>query len=102
MGLLGSVEDIAARRQTVLKRWAEFKEVAAQRRAKLQDSKKLQQFTRNCDELESWIASRLTIASEEAHKDTTNLQVDKLHCFGTLTSALLFFFFFVFFFFWVG
>ncbi|EGD77905.1 spectrin [Salpingoeca rosetta] len=74
VSLLGSVEQIAARRQAVLKRWSEFKEVAAQRRAKLQDSKKLQQFNRNCEELEAWIASRLKIASEEAHKDPTNLQ----------------------------
>eukprot|EP00043_Microstomoeca_roanoka_P018637 m.201569 g.201569 ORF g.201569 m.201569 type:complete len:2469 (+) comp16866_c1_seq3:1085-8491(+) len=87
VSLLGSVDQIAARRQAVLKRWSEFKEVAAQRRSKLQDSKKLQQFNRNCEELESWIASRLKIASEEAHKDATNLQA-KIKKHKTFTAEI--------------
>lgn len=48
---------------------------AAHRRAKLEDSKKLQQFIRDCDELESWIAQKLQIAIDDSFKESTNLQV---------------------------
>eukprot|EP00049_Salpingoeca_infusionum_P019358 m.361515 g.361515 ORF g.361515 m.361515 type:complete len:2425 (-) comp19658_c0_seq1:287-7561(-) len=72
--LLGSVDAISARRDTVLKKWSDFKAVAEQRRARLEDSKRLQQFTRDAQELETWIAGKLTVASDSAHSDTTNLQ----------------------------
>ena len=62
--------------------WDEFKASAAQRRAKLEDSKHLQQFLRDCDELESWINQKLQVATDESYKDTTNLQVSgTLPCF---------------------
>jgi hypothetical protein len=45
---------------------------AAVRRAKLEDSRKLQQFNRDCEELETWIAQKLQVATD---LDSNNLQV---------------------------
>ena len=77
---LETAEDIQARRDQVLVRYQKFKDAAEQRRAKLQDALRLQQFRRDADELEGWISEKLQTASDEAYKDTTNLQV------GVLTS----------------
>lgn len=72
---LETAEDIQARRDQVLARYQKFKAAAEQRRAKLQDALRLQQFRRDADELEGWITEKLQTASDEAYKDTTNLQV---------------------------
>lgn len=37
----------------------------------------VQNFNRNADELETWISAKLKVASDDAHKDLTNLQVRK-------------------------
>ena len=50
--LVGSVDHITKRRQEVLSRWDEFKTLAKQRRAQLEDSRRLQHFNRDVDELE--------------------------------------------------
>eukprot|EP00117_Sycon_ciliatum_P010415 scpid4432/ scgid12327/ Spectrin alpha chain, brain; Alpha-II spectrin; Fodrin alpha chain; Spectrin, non-erythroid alpha chain len=71
---LETAEDIQARRDQVLARYQKFKAAAEQRRGKLQDALRLQQFRRDADELEGWISEKLQTASDEAYKDTTNLQ----------------------------
>jgi spectrin alpha len=73
--LVGSEEEVLERKSKTLASWQEFKENANRRRLKLEDSKRLQQFIRDCDELEAWISQKLQIATDDAHKDPTNLQV---------------------------
>jgi spectrin alpha len=75
ISLLGTVNAISSRRENVLERWAEFKKVTAERRARLEDAKQLQNFNRNADELEAWINAKLKVANDDAHKDHINLQV---------------------------
>lgn len=48
-------------------------ELASQRRAKLQDSKKYQQFLRTCHEVLSWLNKKMKIATDENYRDSTNL-----------------------------
>lgn len=72
---LESVNDIQSRRSQVLDRYQRFKAAAQERRAKLQDGLKYQQFRRDADELDDWIGDKLQTATDEAYKDTTNLQV---------------------------
>ena len=72
---LDSVDDIQSRRSQVLERYQKFKATAQERRAKLQDGLKYQQFRRDAEELRGWIVDKLQTASDEAYKDTTNLQV---------------------------
>ncbi len=78
--LLGSVDAISDKRTAVLHRWSNFKEVAAARRGKLEDARRLQQFNRNADELEAWINNKMQIATDESYKDPTNLQVCQRVC----------------------
>jgi len=74
--MLGTVDVITQRRDAVLQRWSDFKAVAAERRAQLEDSRKLQQFLRNVEELEAWMGGKMQIAADESwYKETTNLQV---------------------------
>jgi spectrin alpha len=70
-----STDDIQTRRSKVFAAWQDFKNTASQRRAKLEDSKRLQQFLRDCDELEAWINQKLQVATDESYKDPSNLQV---------------------------
>ncbi len=66
-----SAEEIMSRRAHVLDVWNAFKTSAAHRRAKLEDSRTLQQFLRDGDELETWISQKLAIAADH---DVSNLQ----------------------------
>ena len=66
-----SAEEIQLRRQHVLEIWSAFKSSAAHRRAKLEDSRTLQHFIRDCDELETWISQKLAVATDQ---DSSNLQ----------------------------
>ena len=72
---LKHLEDVRQRRNQVLARYQGFKESAKQRREKLEQARRFQQFKRNADELESWINEKVQIVSEESLKDRTNLQV---------------------------
>lgn len=74
MSLLGSVDAISNRRETVLKKWTEFKQLAAERRGMLIDAKRLQQFDRNANELEGWMQGKLKITSDDSHLDSSNLE----------------------------
>ena len=70
-------EALRQRRDTVLERYQGFKEAARQRREKLEDARKFQQFRRDADELESWIREKMQVVSDDTYKDSTNLQVCK-------------------------
>ncbi|XP_077987102.1 spectrin alpha chain, non-erythrocytic 1-like isoform X2 [Glandiceps talaboti] len=72
--VLETADDIQDRRQQVLLHYAEFKNLANQRRAKLEDARRFQYFKRDADELETWILEKLQTASDESYKDPTNLQ----------------------------
>ena len=76
-GRLEDPEALRQRRDTVLERYQGFKEAARQRREKLEGARKFQQFRRDADELESWIREKMQVVSDDAYKDSTNLQVCK-------------------------
>ena len=61
--ILETAEDIQERREQVLRRYIDFKEAARVKREKLEDSRRFQYFRRDADELESWIADKLPLAS---------------------------------------
>lgn len=73
--VLETAEDIQARRDEVLGRYAAFKAACRDRKTNLEDSRRYQYFKRDADELESWILEKLQTASDESYKDPTNLQV---------------------------
>ncbi|BFZ06026.1 hypothetical protein BsWGS_09066 [Bradybaena similaris] len=72
--VLETAEDIQARRDEVLGRYAAFKAACRDRKHNLEDSRRYQYFKRDADELESWILEKLQTASDESYKDPTNLQ----------------------------
>ncbi|CAF4442779.1 unnamed protein product, partial [Rotaria magnacalcarata] len=73
--LLETPEDIQARREQVLARFAHFKEAAKYRRDKLEDSREYQYFKRDADELETWINEKIQLCSQDdTYRDTTSVQ----------------------------
>jgi spectrin alpha len=80
---------IAERRAAVLQRWSTLKSALNQRRSKLGESQSLQQFQREAEEAEAWIAEKMQIASDESYKDPTNLQgkLQKHQAFEAEVSA---------------
>ena len=73
--ILETPEDIQARREQVLSRYALFKDATKAKRQKLEDARRYMYFKRDADELESWINEKLQTASDESYRDPTNLQV---------------------------
>jgi len=73
--ILETPEDIQARREQVLGRYALFKDATKAKRQKLEDARRFMYFKRDGDELESWIHEKLQTASDESYRDPTNLQV---------------------------
>ncbi|XP_065916481.1 spectrin alpha chain, non-erythrocytic 1-like [Dysidea avara] len=69
-----SADSVRQKREEVLRRYQEFKESAKQRRQKLEEAKRLQQFCRNAEELETWINEKMQIATDDSYKDPTNIQ----------------------------
>ena len=67
--------DVRSKRDRVLAKYHGFRDAAKQRRERLEDARKLQQFRRDADELEAWISEKIQVASEESYKDRSNLQV---------------------------
>jgi len=65
---------IDEKRQQVLNRWRHLKEALIEKRSKLGESQTLQQFSRDADEIENWIAEKLQLATEESYKDPANIQ----------------------------
>ncbi|XP_055516190.1 spectrin alpha chain, non-erythrocytic 1 isoform X2 [Leucoraja erinacea] len=82
-------EDVAARRDALLSRRNALHERAMYRRVVLENSFSLQQFFRDSDELKSWINEKMKTATDEAHKDPSNLQgkVQKHQAFEAELSA---------------
>ena len=82
-------QDVQSRRDTVLKRYQLLKEATKHRRTKLEDAKRFQQFRRDADELEDWIAEKMQIALDESYKDPSNLQgkIQKHQMFEAEISA---------------
>ena len=78
-----ATNEVQNRRVKVAETWNEFKMSTAVRRAKLEDSRKLQQFNRDCEELENWISQKLLIAND---LDSTNLQVSLVIVTSVLRS----------------
>lgn len=66
-------EDVSQRREALLERRNALMEKSNARRAKLEDSYRLQQFERDCDETKGWITEKLKTASDESYLDPTNL-----------------------------
>ncbi|XP_051167041.1 spectrin alpha chain [Leptopilina boulardi] len=62
------------RRCQVLDRWRHLKDALIEKRSKLGESQTLQQFSRDADEMENWIAEKLQLATEENYKDPANIQ----------------------------
>ncbi|KAF7280660.1 alpha spectrin isoform X1 [Rhynchophorus ferrugineus] len=58
----------------VLERWHHLKDALIEKRSKLGESQTLQQFSRDADEIENWIAEKLQLATEESYKDPANIQ----------------------------
>ncbi|XP_070531768.1 spectrin alpha chain, non-erythrocytic 1-like isoform X3 [Ptychodera flava] len=65
---------INVRREQVLDRWSNLKEALIEKRSKLGESQTLQQFSRDADEVEAWIAEKLQMATDESYKDPSNIQ----------------------------
>ena len=68
-----AAEDVAQRRAMLLDRRGTLLEKSSQRRALLEDSFRLQQFERDCDETKGWINEKLKFATDDSYLDPTNL-----------------------------
>ncbi|XP_013112769.1 spectrin alpha chain isoform X1 [Stomoxys calcitrans] len=62
------------KRKQVLERWRHLKDGLITKRSRLGDEQTLQQFSRDADEIENWIAEKLQLATEESYKDPANIQ----------------------------
>ncbi|XP_075227894.1 alpha spectrin isoform X2 [Lycorma delicatula] len=67
-------QQIDDKRRQVLDRWRHLKEALIEKRSRLGESQTLQQFSRDADEMENWIAEKLQLATEESYKDPANIQ----------------------------
>lgn len=56
-------------------RWATLKAALVERRSKLGESKTIQQFSRDAEDIEAWVSEKLQTVLDESYKDPTNLQV---------------------------
>lgn len=57
----------------MLERRSALLEKSSERRAVLEDSYRLQQFERDCDETQGWINEKLKFATDDNYLDPTNL-----------------------------
>jgi spectrin alpha len=64
---------IAARKRAVLDRWAALVELADARKARLERAMQVQQFNRDADEAEAWMAEKAQVAADPSYKDPANL-----------------------------
>lgn len=68
-----AADDVAQRRASLLERRTALMQKSAARQAMLEDSYRLQQFERDCDETKSWINEKLKTATDDSYLDPTNL-----------------------------
>merc|ERR1719443_2286741 len=66
--------DINQKKKDVLERWEKLKKALIEKRAQLGESQTLQQFSRDADEIETWMLEKLQLAQEENYKDQANIQ----------------------------
>merc|ERR1712226_1579433 len=66
--------DINQKKKDVLERWEKLKEALIEKRAQLGEHQTLQQFSRDADEIETWMLEKLQLAQEENYKDPANIQ----------------------------
>lgn len=87
--VLETVEDIQKRRNEVLGRYDDFRNIVVEKHSKLHEARRFQYFRRDADELESWIYEKLQTASDESWKDSSNLQakIQKHEAFGAEVRA---------------
>ena len=77
-------DEVREKRDGILERRRNIEELSKDRRTKLEESRKLQQFERDADEVKSWITEKLKIACDESYKVRNGL------CFnGTLVLSIL-------------
>lgn len=62
----------------MLGHYGQFKDLAQNKRDRLEEARQFQYFKRDADELEIWILEKLQTASEESYRDPTNLQVSSI------------------------
>ncbi|VDN60745.1 unnamed protein product [Dracunculus medinensis] len=65
---------VADKRDQILQRWDRLKSALIEKRSKLGESQTLQQFSRDADEIENWIAEKFQVAQEENYRDPTHIQ----------------------------
>lgn len=68
-----AADDVAQRRSMLLARRSALLEKSETRRILLEDSNRLQQFERDCDETKGWISEKLKFATDDSYLDPTNL-----------------------------
>ena len=68
-----AAEDVAQRREMLLERRSNLLEKSRQRRIMLENSFKLQQFERDCDETKGWVNEKLKFATDDSYLDPTNI-----------------------------
>jgi len=66
--------EIQKQLDNALNRRDRVRDAALHRRRRLEESRQLHVFLRNIHEVENWISGKLTVASDEAYRDPTNLQ----------------------------
>jgi len=66
--------DIENKKKEVMERWSKLKDALIQKRAELGESQTLQQFSRDAEEIETWMLEKLQLAQEENYKDPANIQ----------------------------
>ena len=71
-------------------RWATLKAALVERRSKLGESKTIQQFSRDAEDIEAWVSEKLQTVLDESYKDPTNLQVFFLSSTNEPVNRLLF------------
>ncbi|XP_071821753.1 spectrin alpha chain, non-erythrocytic 1-like isoform X5 [Apostichopus japonicus] len=65
---------ISEKKDEVLARWQKLKEALIEKRSKLGESHTLQQFSRDADEVETWIMEKIQVATDESYLDPSNIQ----------------------------
>ena len=65
---------VTSKRDQIFDRWDRLKAALIEKRSKLGESQTLQQFSRDADEVENWMAEKFQIAQEESYRDPTNIQ----------------------------
>lgn len=66
-------DEVRERRDGIVERRQNIEELSKARRSKLEESRKLQQFERDADEVKSWITEKLKIACDESYKVRINV-----------------------------